>query len=97
MKTLDIIILIVILIIVLSLIDRIWFRKIIISEITKIDSERNLINTKVVMFFGIIKSKSEFIEMDGKYYMKFGEGNVSTDEVEPRFIKKALLKYRLEK
>lgn len=97
MHTLDIIILSVILLIILSLIDRFWFRKIIVSNITKVDPERNLIQSKVYLFFGLIKNNTEFIQYQGKYYMKFSDNEVSTNQTDPRFIDKGVLKYNLEK
>jgi hypothetical protein len=81
----------------MSLIDRWKFRKIIIKEITIVDSERRLLKTKTVFFFGLIRTSMEYVEYQGKYYSKFSNSEVSTHEVEPRFIDKALLKYNLEK
>jgi hypothetical protein len=97
MHTVDVFLSIVFILIALSLIDRWFFRKIVINNITSIDSDRNLIESKSAFCFGLINTKAEFVEYKGKYYIKFSENNISTNYVEPRFIEKALLKYNLEK
>lgn len=102
MKTFDIIILIIFALIFLSLIDRWYFRKIVILSREKVDSERFKIQAKTYVFFNFIKVDFEFIEFDNKFYSIMQESAfserkvVSTEEVEPRLMKKALLKYKLE-
>jgi len=96
MRPLDYIILIIVFIIISTLIDRWFFRKIIIKDRSKIDSEKYLIKSKSIFYFGLIRTNTEFVEYDGKFYMKLREDEVSTHETEPRFIKKAMLKYKLE-
>jgi len=90
-------VLIAIVVIPLSLIDRWFFRKIIIINTKPIDEDRHLLITKTIMFFGLIRTSVEYVAHEGKYYMKLREDEVSTHETEPRFIRKALLKYKLEK
>jgi hypothetical protein len=102
MKTFDIFILIIFALIFLSFIDRWYFRKIVILSREKFDSERFKIQAKTYVFFNLIKVDFEFIEFDNKFYSVMQKSffdktkTVSTEEVEPRFMKKALLKYKLE-
>lgn len=102
MKTFDIIGLVFLAIIFLSLIDRWYFRKIVIISREKIDNERFKIKAKTYVFFNFIKMDFEYIEFDNKFYSVMQESAfsnkkvVSTEEVQPRFIEKALLKYKLE-
>jgi hypothetical protein len=102
MKTLDIIGLTIFILIFLSLIDRWYFRKIVIITREKIDNERFKIQAKTYSFFNLLKVDFEYIELDNKFYSITQKSafdktkTVSTEEVEPRFMKKALLKYKLE-
>jgi hypothetical protein len=102
MKTSDIIILIIFALIFLSLVDRWYFRKIVIFSREKIDNERFKIQAKTYIFFNLLSADFEYIEFDNKFYSVMKESAfskrkiVSTEEVEPRFMKKALLKYKLE-
>ena len=88
---------IILCLICLSFIDRWFFRKIVITEITPIDSNRKRVKTISYIYFGLIKRKIDFIEYQGRYYMEYKQGDVSTNEIEPRFFKKAMLKYNLQK
>jgi len=97
MNILGIIILIIIILIILSTIDRWFFLKIVIKDISRIDEDRKLLKTKTIMFFGLVRTNTDFIEYRGKYYMKFSDEEVSTNEADPKLIKKGLLKYNLEK
>lgn len=102
MKTFDIIGLTIFILIFLSLIDRWYFRKIVIVSREKIDNERFKIQAKTYAFFNILKADFEYIEFDNKFYSVMQKSafdktkTVSTEEVQPRIMKKALLKYKLE-
>lgn len=102
MKTVDIICLVIFSIFFLSIIDRWYFRKIVIISREKIDNERFKIKAKTYVLFNLVKMDFEYIEFDNKFYSVMQESVssnkkvVSTEEVEPRFMKKALLKYKLE-
>lgn len=102
MKTFDIIGLTIFILIFLSFIDRWYFRKIVIVSREKIDNERFKIQAKTYVFFNILKADFEYIEFDNKFYSVMQKSafdktkTVSTEEVEPKFMKKALLKYKLE-
>ncbi len=99
MKTFEIITLLIFVIVILSLIDRWYFRKIEIISREKIDGERFKINAKCYLFFNFFKVKMRYIEYNGDFYpitRKSPLEIVDTHEVEPRMVKKALLKYNLE-
>jgi hypothetical protein len=102
MKTGDVIGLVVLGLIFLSLIDRWFFRKLVITSRTKMDNERFKLEGKAYMWFGLIRGKTEYIEMDGKLYSVIrkspytDEKKVSSTKVEPRIANAALLKYKLE-
>lgn len=93
---------IILTLIVLSFIDRWFFRKIVILSRKQLDKDRYHIHTKVYFFFHLIKAKMEFIEKDSKLYAYMQDGPysktmvVGTKEVQPRMANKALLKWKLE-
>jgi hypothetical protein len=92
-----VIIFIIVVLISLTFVDAFLFRKIVIQSIERIDSERRLIKVKAHAYFSIIRLNVEYIELKGGYYMKLSDTEVSTNELEPSYMKKALLKYELEK
>ena len=76
--------------------------KIVITSREKIDNERFKIKAKTYSFFNMVKVDFEYVEFNNKFYSIMQKSysdktkTVSTKEVEPRFMKKALLKYKLE-
>lgn len=95
------IITIILAIIWLTLMDRWFYRKIIILERNQVSFNTYRIKAKIYMYFGIIRVKMDYIEKNGNLYSviynpmsKLEE--ISTEEVEPRMANKAINKYFLK-
>lgn len=103
----DIILITIVGLFILSLIDRWFFRKVVVKSKTKIKPYTYKITGTAHFFFNIFKINGEYLQKNNRFYTISRKSSFNTTsafnneyeigvEVEPRFLETAVLKYELE-